>query len=156
MKTPIEDRLAQHHRVDDNGCWRWTAYVDPHGYGTIQIDRKQMLAHRVSYETHVGDIPDGLHIDHLCRVRDCINPAHLEPVTQIENTRRGLPYRDPASLGRPDACKRGHERNEANNYRSARGLLECRPCQRIRQAKKYQRRTAQGLPQRKATPQEAT
>lgn len=71
-------------------CWLWIAYIDPHGYGRFRVGSSApaALAHRVSYEFHVGPIPEGLDIDHLCFVRACVNPAHLEAVTHTENMRR--------------------------------------------------------------------
>lgn len=72
--------------VAETGCWEWQGPMHPKGYGTFAHE----LAHRRSYEMFVGDIPDGLHIDHLCRNKRCVNPAHLEPVTHAENNRRGL------------------------------------------------------------------
>lgn len=73
-----------------SGCWLWTAYADPHGYGRYMHHKGDpWLAHRLAYSTLIGD-PGRLALDHLCRVRCCVNPAHLEPVTNTENTRRGL------------------------------------------------------------------
>jgi hypothetical protein len=69
-------------------CWLWTGGVRTTGYGQIRYLGRNHAAHRVSYEINVGPIPEGLHIDHLCRVRLCVNPIHLEPVTQDENNRR--------------------------------------------------------------------
>jgi len=70
-------------------CWLWGMYVDPGGYGRMGIKGlSPALVHRVSYELFVGPIPEGLHIDHLCGTRKCVNPAHLEAVTQRENNRR--------------------------------------------------------------------
>lgn len=81
------------HVEEDRGfktpCWIWQLKKSPAtGYGTFRINGRDLLAHRWSYEQHRGPIPDGLQIDHLCRVRECINPDHLEPVTPKENTRR--------------------------------------------------------------------
>lgn len=74
---------------DESSCWLWQKTIARHGYGIIMNKGKRIYAHRLSYETHVGPIPEGLTIDHLCRVRSCVNPKHLEPVTRGENARRG-------------------------------------------------------------------
>ena len=70
---------------DVDGCWIWRGRIAPNGYGRLG----SKYAHRVMYELHVGPIPTGLDVDHLCRVRHCVNPRHLEPVTRSENLRRG-------------------------------------------------------------------
>ena len=83
----------------NTGCWLWTGATTPGGYGRLtvgsQIDgtRRQVRAHRRSYERLVGPIPDGLDLDHLCRTPGCVNPEHLEPVTRRENIRRGYEAR---------------------------------------------------------------
>ncbi len=69
-------------------CWLWTPRLDRDGYGHIQIGQHMKRAHRVAYEWIAGAIPEGLTLDHLCSVRHCVNPAHLEPVTAEENVRR--------------------------------------------------------------------
>jgi len=74
----------------NSGCWIWTAASCPKGYGRISIDRSPRMVHRVAYTALVGAIPDGLHLDHLCRTPSCCNPVHLEPVTNAVNTARGL------------------------------------------------------------------
>lgn len=75
-------------RLEPSGCWLWTANTN-RGYGNFTVAGKTRKAHRISYQTFVGAIPDGLALDHLCRVRACVNPSHLEPVTWAENVRRG-------------------------------------------------------------------
>ena len=87
-RRPLEDRLMDRVvRVD--GCWVWTGAVSTGGYGRIGIDGNRLAqAHRVAYQLYVGPIPEGLHVDHLCRNRLCVNSDHLEAVTQAENNRR--------------------------------------------------------------------
>jgi uncharacterized protein (DUF433 family) len=72
------------------GCWEWQGPLNRQGYGSLSAHRKKAAVHRVAYEHLVGPIASGMVIDHLCRVRDCTNPDHLEPVTPAENVRRGL------------------------------------------------------------------
>lgn len=97
--------------VKSDGCWTWTG-ASRNGYGKLHFRGRMQEAHRVSYTLHVGEVPDGLHIDHLCRNRGCVNPAHLEPVTQFENNMRC----DCASTrnARKTHCKRGHEFTKEN------------------------------------------
>lgn len=73
---------------DENGCWVWQKQCTPNGYGRKWVDGTGVLSHRWYYEQAVGPIPEGLQIDHLCRVKRCCNPAHLEAVTGTENRRR--------------------------------------------------------------------
>lgn len=88
---PIEQRLLDKITPEPNsGCWLWTGFVHPSGYGVIRTGNKNTYAHRCSYELFVGAVPEGLQLDHICRVRCCVNPAHLEPVTPQENVLRGL------------------------------------------------------------------
>lgn len=73
------------------GCWEWTAAVSSDGYGQAKRAGRVQRAHRYIYEILVGPLGSGLQLDHLCRVRHCVNPAHLDPVAPLENIRRGLP-----------------------------------------------------------------
>jgi len=84
-KGPVS---AEPYIVDDAGCWIWQRSKDRKGYGQIRVDGRLTYAHRYMYERHVGTIPAGLELDHLCCVPACCNPAHLEPVTHAENVRR--------------------------------------------------------------------
>jgi hypothetical protein len=90
---PVEQRFWGHvHKTDL--CWIWTAHRNPLGYGQFRPKGKQTVrAHRFAYELLLGPIPEGMTLDHLCRNTRCVNPDHLEPVTAIENYRRGLACR---------------------------------------------------------------
>ncbi|MBP5913182.1 HNH endonuclease [Streptomyces sp. LBUM 1486] len=122
---PIAKRLD--FRTDRSGeCWLWTGVLTLGGYGRIKVQGRNALAHRVAYEEWVGPIPEGLDLDHLCRVRNCINPAHLEPVTHAENTLRGEGIT--AQQAQQTHCKRGHAFDEENTYvwRNTRICRQCR------------------------------
>jgi hypothetical protein len=82
-------RWIEEDRGYETPCWIWQLAKTPDGYGYTRVGYDHRRAHRVLYEQHVGPIPAGLDLDHLCRVRDCVNPAHMEPVTEAENVRRG-------------------------------------------------------------------
>ncbi|GAA3032793.1 hypothetical protein GCM10020000_07280 [Streptomyces olivoverticillatus] len=123
--------------VADTGCWLWTAKVR-YGYGQFshRVNGKDqsVRAHRHSYTVLVGPIPVGLHIDHLCRTRHCVNPAHLEPVTQGENNRRAGQART--------HCMHGHPITKASTYTDPRGRRQCQPCRAARNRKYRARRAA--------------
>lgn len=86
-------KLTPYYLVEDRGfetpCWVWQRSLRD-GYGVLKNERVQGNAHRIYYERANGPVPDGLQLDHLCRVRACVNPDHLEPVTHLENCRRGV------------------------------------------------------------------
>jgi hypothetical protein len=84
----VEERLKKGTSRQPDGCWLWTGLKASGGYGRIKIDGTHQQVHRVAYEMHIGPIPDGLQLDHLCRNKACVNPDHLEPVTQRENILR--------------------------------------------------------------------
>lgn len=120
--TNIFDRLMTKIVVSpDTACWHYTGYLNKAGYGLLPFLRDGMqvphYAHRVSYEAFRGPVPKGLQVDHLCRVRDCINPWHLEPVTPLENTRRSLvSVVQKARHARRTHCKHGHGFTKENTY----------------------------------------
>ena len=134
--TRLEIFMAGVRRSSD-GCWRWQRKIGRNGYGVFGL--RSQLAHRVSYEMFIGPIPDGLQIDHLCRVRSCVNPAHLEAVTVGENCRR----RDAAlAIGsHKTQCPHGHEYTEENTRRAG-GRRFCRTCARDRAKAHYWARKA--------------
>lgn len=117
---------------DDNGCWIWRGSMDSRGYGRVAAGRRghHFIAHRWVYEQHRGPIPDGLELDHLCRVKRCVNPDHLEPVTHRENMRRGAGWA--GENARKTHCKRGHEFTPENIYWNSGGTRSCQKCIRIR------------------------
>lgn len=127
----------------NTGCWLWTASVDGGGYGKIVEHGVLKGAHRVSYELNVGTIPEGLDLDHLCRVRSCVNPDHLEPVTRSENCRRGFSGQAAAQIERAKThCPQGHL-YEGENVRVFGGSRYCVACDRARmkaRGKEYSRR----------------
>jgi hypothetical protein len=99
---------------DAHSCWLWRGYIDSKGYGRVGMSRGQMpLAHRVVYEILVGPIESET-LDHLCRNRACVNPAHLEEVSMNENWRRGESLT--AINSRKTHCVRGHEFTSENTY----------------------------------------
>lgn len=114
-------------------CWEWTGTVGNHSYGIITSGRQSKLAHRWSYEHHTGPIPQGLVIDHLCRNRTCVNPAHMEAVTNEENLRRGEGYG--IQNGMRSTCIHGHEYTPENTYTDPQGGIRCRACSRERKRK---------------------
>lgn len=120
------------HRHDLGPCWLWTRPLAKSGYAAWDYggrrNRVRTLAHRFAYEVAYGAIPDGLHIDHLCRRRACVRPAHLEAVTQAENNRRAAAVRP-----RVTHCPQGHEYTPENTRRQKSGAPGCRRCQADRQ-----------------------
>lgn len=127
----LEDRLLYGVESHDEGeCWIWKRNKRD-GYGRLKHNGALANAHRVAYELWVGPIPEELQIDHLCRNRACINPAHLEPVTHAENMRRGATKG--GALGPPPVthCKHGHEFTPENTGWCAgdrEGQRYCRKC----------------------------
>lgn len=131
-------------KVDTSGpCWEWTAALSVGGYGkyTVVVDGKTKYpyAHRYAYEILVGPVPEGTDLDHLCRVRKCVNPDHLEPVSRRENVRRGI---GPTGLNMAKtSCPSGHEYSQENTFVSRAGYRQCKICRR---AYDKRRRPAKG------------
>jgi hypothetical protein len=139
MDERTAKRFKSKVRVQSNGCWHLSGRVRTDGYADFTVSGRHQLGHRVSYEHHVGPIPDGLQLDHLCHTADrecaggfgclhrrCVNPAHLEPVTHQENALRGRSIS--AENHTKTVCARGHEFTEENTYRSPTGSRGCRIC----------------------------
>lgn len=142
MSSATADRFWDKVRGGDvDTCWEWTA-ATTNGYGTFYLGREGtrkrfMVAHRWSYLSLRGDIPEGLVLDHLCRNRSCVNPWHLEPVTPQLNAERG-------EWGMRTHCPSGHPYDAANTGRRAnRRSRECITCRtEAKEAKRYARRKA--------------
>ena len=134
------ERFMKKVDVAPGGCWLWNAATQPNGYGRYYSEGKVVFAHRWSYEHFAGPIPDGLVIDHVCRVRRCVNPDHLEPVTNQVNVLRGEGWA-PANKAKI-RCPGGHLYDVANTYVDAAGQRHCRACRRIREAARRARRKA--------------
>jgi hypothetical protein len=119
MNVPIEEYIRTRYTINDRGCWIWKLRVESKGYGQVwHSDFYGDMAHRVSYLVHVGPIPPDLQLDHLCRVKNCINPDHLEPVTNAENMRRRFAL---------NLCLKGHKLEEGNLVVFS-GTRRCKIC----------------------------
>ena len=115
-------RLQRRISVDVTGCWLWDK-VRVDGYTQVQMSGQKWLVHRLTYTLLVGEIPVGLQIDHLCRIPRCVNPAHLEAVTPLVNTRRSH------GNNAKTHCPQGHEYTPENTLHSKDRLhRQCRTC----------------------------
>lgn len=126
----------------NSGCWLWTASLNTYGYGQIYVRDlgRHDHAHRVSWELFKGEIPVGMDIDHLCRVRSCVNPDHMQPVSPRENIMRGTA--PPALNSVKTHCSRGHEFNSQNTSISHAGKRACRQCRLITERLRNKRKRA--------------
>jgi len=137
---PVETRFWSH--VDKTEtCWLWTGGLGRGGYGQFGSGEigGTRLAHRVGYELQVGPIPEGLELDHLCRVRHCVRGSHLEPVTGRENLKRS-----PITNGNKTHCLNDHPLSGDNLF-YLQGKRQCRTCQRIRRRASAVAKRATGL-----------
>lgn len=127
-QRPADERFWE--KVDASGdCWEWTGGKKAHGYGNFfPTRRKSYIAHRYAWETLIGPIPAGMTIDHLCRNRACVNPAHLRVVTQRENNHASPLVR--ARYAIKTQCKRGHPFTPENTFVTRQGARACRTCRK--------------------------
>lgn len=145
-------------KVDKNGpvpvkrpelgpCWIWKPVPSNGGYGQFYLNGKPQLAHRASYKLFAGPIPDGLTIDHLCSVRACVRPDHLEAVTLLENLRRARVWEAGAAFQRDKThCANGHSYSGDNLRICKDGKRACRTCAREQMAARRERQRAENPP----------
>ena len=129
--APLPKHIAKAFTVEPNGCWLWKQSLSRDGYGWTSYRNKTYQAHRFVYAWAVGLIPDGLVIDHLCRVRHCVNPKHMELVTNDENLKRGV---GPSGM---TLCARGH------GLSRLRGQRRCLICLVAYEASRLERKRVQ-------------
>ena len=138
-KQPVDERFWS--LVNKEGpwwhgsrCWLWLGRLS-HGYGRLWVGRMNQRAHRLSYQWSKGQIDPNLELDHLCRIRHCVNPEHLESVTAKTNNLRGIGVA--AQCARKTHCIQGHPFNEANAMLRPNGHRRCKTCQDTRNNKRY-------------------
>jgi len=139
MAKPATDpfpRMLPKFTVGD-GCWEWHGAKTEHGYGKILTFRSIRAAHRVLYELLVGEVPNGMELDHLCRNPACVNPGHLEPVTHQQNIMR-------SPRNGQSTCADGHARIPENTYVYIYKGVERRYCKPCQQARNRQRQLLKG------------
>lgn len=129
VTAPVDRVLAR--CTEQDGCWIFGGYLTRGGYGQVTVSAKagRALAHRVVYIALVGEVPDGLELDHLCRRPACTNPWHLDPVPHALNVKRGRASQvQRARVAARQACARGHRYDEQPPYITATGARRCRAC----------------------------
>lgn len=153
---PVKERLLDKVREGESGCWVFEGYINPGGYGAmLDGDGRTRTAHRISYEIFVGPIPEGRQLDHVCHTLDkdcpggrscphrrCVNPAHLEPVTQRENKLRGVSFS--AVNAAKTHCANDHEYTPENTYYRTPTHRVCRTCNNAAAQAYYRRKKQRG------------
>lgn len=130
---------------ESDGCWLWRAAINRGGYGVFweREYKRTVIAHRFAFQYLIGPVPPGLDLDHLCRVRNCVNPAHLEPVTRRVNLSRGIGDRLRSERAKAQThCLRGHLFDEENTAYKSDGARRCRTCHRQSETARRQKARA--------------
>lgn len=140
VRWPLYPWLLELAAGDTEACWEWPLTRIPTGYGMVWDTHAQRMrpAHCLMHEEVIGDIPDGLEVDHLCNNKVCVNPLHLEAVTHAENMRR--------KMERTTHCQRGHEFTEENICWYPNGDRACRTCKYAGNKRYLRRKREDSLP----------
>lgn len=123
-------------KVDKSGdCWFWTGSTNGRGYGAFKLNGRPIRVHRWAYQQIIGPIPEGMQLDHLCRNRLCVNPAHMEPVTNRENSLRGV---GPTAVNaKRTHCVNGHPLSGENLRLAPNGRWRvCRRCEKEKERRR--------------------
>lgn len=149
----VFERWAAKVRRLEGGCWRWAACIRDDGYGSFTVvgghgpNTIRLVAHKYAFEVFRFPVPEGLELDHLCRNRWCVNPFHLQPVTQLTNLMRGESFC--ANNARKTHCMHGHEFTPENTliveYPNRAPCRRCRKCHARRQNEFYRRTRRKAL-----------
>lgn len=134
--VPIEERFWARVGMGPAGCWAWLGFVHK-GYGRLANGKNPLRAHRFSYELHNGAISGVFVVDHLCRNTRCVNPEHLEAVTQEENMRRSI-----ARCAKVTHCPAGHVYDQSNTSVRTDGERRCKTCARAYSARRRSRNSS--------------
>ncbi len=142
FKNTLHSRfLSKVQKLPYDGCWIWTARKTPKGYGYLAAFYCSKIqnyisqpAHRIAYQLYVGQIPNGFHVDHLCRNPSCVNPCHLEAVTCKENVRRGL------RSALKTQCPKGHPWIPENQHMERNGRRRCKICRVMYSKQQHERK----------------
>jgi|SRR5271165_2340881 len=134
MKDPISKFFSKVNKTDT--CWLWTGWLSKGGYGYFDLEGKKKIAHKWYWEKIKGPYNRPMQLDHLCRVRNCVNPDHLELVTQVENIRRGTAGQITGAKNKAKThCPKGHEYDINNTYKY-KTSRRCNTCHRIAENKR--------------------
>jgi hypothetical protein len=125
-----KERLMMQIKIHESGCWLWIGCIGADGYGKTLYQGRHMKAHRVAYLLHVGPIPDGCHLHHVCQTRACVNPLHLRPLTPRDHLREGDTWQK--KNAEKTHCPSGHLLSGENLAINSKGSRVCRECGRRR------------------------
>ncbi len=136
MTKEAWDRFLSKVQFLENGCWSWTGYIGPNGYGQVRVDGKSHRVHRLAYAQTNGEIEEGNDVHHVCQNRACVNPSHLQSVSKKEHIRVSPNHAAHVALTM-NQCSKSHLMLGSNIIWTERGARKCREC---RNAKNRERR----------------